>query len=310
MRRAGFLAAVPLLAASVAPAHAQSAPTVTVLAPPIDPGSQAFYAADQGFFAKAGLQAHVGIAENGAAVAAAVAGGSADIGQANLVSLALAHERGLPFVAIAAANIVDWRQHQNALVVAPASPIRAARDLVGKTVALPGIRNITEVALDAWLEANGVSPKGVNVIDMPMSSMTAALASGHIDAGQMTFPELADGLEKRTIRVLSYPMEAIGKVFLAGAWFTTQNWAREHPDLVRRFAAAMTMAADWANAHPDLSAKVLQQVTGIPIAPGTPRVLFGRTLDAAALAPVIDASAKYGLLKTAFPARELLAAGS
>ena len=70
-------------------------------------------------------------------------------------------------------------------------------------------------------------------------------------------------------------------------------------------AAVPLLAATAAPAHAQSAATVT--VLAPPIAPGTPRVLFGRTLDAAALAPVIDASAKYGLLKTAFPARELLA---
>jgi len=286
--------------------RAQEQPTVRVLAPSIDPGSQAFYARDEGFFRRVGLNVEVSTQNTGAAVAAAVAGGAADIGQSNLTSIASAHERGLPFVLIAGANRFAWQQHQNVLAVAPNSPIRTANDLIGKTIALPGVKNITEVALDAWLDQRGVAPGSIKAIELPMSSMADALNSGRIDAAEMTYPELADALEKKTVRVIGYPFEAIAMEFLAGAWFTTATWAKAHPDQVRAFAAAMTMSADWANKNPNLSARILERATGIPLNPHSPRVLFARTLDPAAMQPVLDASAKYGLLKATFPATDLI----
>jgi NitT/TauT family transport system substrate-binding protein len=306
MRRADILRASLALVALPATGGAQELPTVRVLAPPIDPGSQAFYARDEGFFKKVGINVEISTQSSGGAVAAAVAGGAADIGQSNLTSIATAHERGLPFVVIAGANRFDWHQHQNVLAVAPNSPIRTAQDLVGKTIALPGLKNITEVALDAWLDQRGVAPSSIKAIELPMSSMADALASGRIDAAEMTYPELADVLERKVVRLIGYPFEAISKDFLAGAWSTTAAWAKAHPDLVRAYAAAMTMSADWANKNPGLSAKILERATGVPLNPNSPRVLFARTLDPRAMQPVLDVSAKYGLLKATFPATDLI----
>jgi NitT/TauT family transport system substrate-binding protein len=309
MNRADALAgcaAVPAAFAFATRAGAQELATVRILAPPIDPGSQAFYARDQGFFKKVGINGEVTTQQTGAAVAAAVAGGAADIGQSNLTSIASAHERGIPFVAIAGANRFDWHQHQNVLAVAPNSPIKTAHDLIGKTVALPGVKNITEVALDAWLEQRGVTPNSVKAIELPMSSMSEAVNSGRIDAAEMTYPELADALEKKSVRVIGYPFEAIAKEFLAGVWFTTAAWAKAHPDLVRAYASAMAMSADWANKNPDRSAKILERVTGVPLNPASPRILFARTLDPRQMQSVIDMSAKYGLLKASFPATDLI----
>jgi NitT/TauT family transport system substrate-binding protein len=307
MRRADLIraaAAAPLLSAG--PALAQDVPTVRVIVPPIDPGSQAFYARDQGFFKKVGLNVEISTQLFGNAVAAAIAGGAADVGQANLTSIATAHERGVPFVAIAGANLFVWQQHQNVLAVAPNSPIKAAKDLMGKTVALPGLKNITEVALDAWLDQRGVAPNTIKAIEMPQSSMAEALDAGRIDAAEMTYPEIADALEKKLVRVIGYPFEAIAKNFLAGCWFSNANWAKAHPDLVRAYAQAMAMSAEWANAHPELSAKVLERATGVPLNPASPRVKFATTLDPRAMQPVIEASVKYGLLKATFPATDLI----
>lgn len=307
MRRADLIrcaAAAPFLAGGAA--GAQELPTVRVIVPPIDPGSQAFYARDEGFFKKVGINVEISTQLSGGAVAAAIAGGAADVGQANLTSIATAHEHGLPFVAIAGANLFVWQQHQNVLAVAPSSPIRTAQDLVGKTVALPGVKNITEVALDAWLDQRGVAPSSIKAVEMAMASMAAAVDSGRIDAAEMTYPEIADALEKKQVRVIGYPFEAIARQFLAGAWFANVNWAKAHPELVRAYAQAMAMSADWANKNPDLSAKVLERATGIPLNPASPRVKFATTLDPREMQPVIDVSAKYGLLKASFPASDLI----
>ena len=95
------VAALVLGAAGAPPATAQQPPVLRVATTPIDIGGQVLWAKEEGFLKKAGVDAEITLINNGAAIAAAVASGAVDIGQANLVSLATAHERGLPFVLIA-----------------------------------------------------------------------------------------------------------------------------------------------------------------------------------------------------------------
>ncbi|MEA2689803.1 MAG: NitT/TauT family transport system substrate-binding protein, partial [Candidatus Eremiobacteraeota bacterium] len=95
------LGALLVLAGGAPPAHADPLPVLRVATTPIDIGAQVLWAKDEGFLKKAGVDAEISLINNGAAIAAAVASGAVDIGQANLVSLATAHERGLPFVLIA-----------------------------------------------------------------------------------------------------------------------------------------------------------------------------------------------------------------
>jgi aerobic carbon-monoxide dehydrogenase large subunit len=287
-------------------ATAQTSALVRVITPPIDAGAQPFYAQAMGFFKKAGITVEIAKASNGAAVAAAVAGGAADIGQSNLVSIASAHARGLPFVMIAGANEFVASQHQNALVVAPGSPIRTARDLNGKTVAVTGLKNITEIGFDLWFERNGGTLSSVKIIELPFAAMAAAVANGRVDAATMTVPELSEAVRTHAVKVLAYPLESIGKTWLVGGWFTTAAWAQAHPDLVRAYVAAMSAAAAWANRHQSESAKILEAATGQPVDPQTSRVPYAGELDPKAMQPVIDASAKYGAIKTPFPASELI----
>jgi NitT/TauT family transport system substrate-binding protein len=307
-----FLALVALSLGLTSVAGAQQTPaplpTVRVAVPPVDAASQVYYAQAKGFFKKVGLNVEIQTVSGGAPVAAAVVGGAVDFGQSNLSSLCSAHERGIPIVAIAGANLFDARIHQSELIMAANAPFREARDLNGKTIGVAGLKNVTEVAFDAWMESHGGDWKSVKVVEVPFSSMPDAVATGRIDAVMMTEPELSGALASKRVRILSTPMESIARQFLVGAWFSTSAYAKAHPDIVRAFASAMTMAADWANHNQAESGKILETATGIALGVNASRVTFATQLDVRQIQPLIDASAKYGALKASFPAKDLIAA--
>jgi NitT/TauT family transport system substrate-binding protein len=310
--RAGVLALsiVLSLVATGGLARAQQLPTVRVIALPIDSGSQPFIAQAMGFFKKAGINVEIVASENnGSAVAAAVASKAADIGQSNVISIATARERGLPFVLVAGSKLFVAALHQNALIVAAASPIKTAHDLVGKTIAVNGLRNISEIGVDAWLDDNGTPPASVKMVEMPFSTMAASVASGRADAALLTQPDLESALAAKTVRVLSYPYESITKQFLVGCWFATSQWASEHPDLVRAYASAMQQTAEWANSHRPETAKIIETMTKTTVqVSALPR--YSTQLDARDIQPLIDAAAKYGAIKATVPAAQLTAGAS
>ena len=308
MKRAlGAFAALSIVLVSQAGAQTSTIGTVRIAMPPVDAASQAFYAREKGFFKKHGLNVEIQTASSGGAVAAAVAGGAADVGQSNLSSLCSAHERGLPFVAIAGANQFVAKQHQSALVVAANSPLRNAKEFNGKTVGVSGLKNITEIGFDQWMEQNGGNYQSVKVLELPFSSMADAVASGRIDGAMMTEPELSGALESKRVRTLAAPLESIGKEFVVGTWFTTAGYAKTHPEIVKAYAAAMADAADWANRNQAESGKILAAATGVTMGANAARVLFANKLQIKEMQPVIDASAKYGALKSTFPAQQLMA---
>ena len=299
--------AVCFVSAPSAGAQPAALTTIRITMPPVDAASQAFYAREKGFFKNHGLNPEIITVSGGSPVAAAVAGGSADFGQSNLSSLCSAHERGLPFVAVAGANQFVAKQHQSELVIAPNSAIKDAKQLNGKTIGVAGLKNITEIGFDLWMEKNGGDYKSVKVLEVPFSSMADAVATGRIDAAMMTEPELSGALENKKVKVLAEPMEAIGKEFVVGVWFSTSSYAKAHPEIVKAFAASMADAANWANRSQGESAKILASATGVTMGANAARVLFANRLDPKAMQPVIDASARFGALKTTFPAQQLMA---
>lgn len=305
------LAAALLCAALVAPvaAGSETSPTIRVATTPIELGAEVLYARDQGFFKKAGLDVDVQLMDSGAAIAAAVASGALDVAQANLVSLATAHERSLPFVVVAPAGLYSADASTTDLVVAKNAPYKTAKDLENKTIAVNGLRNITQIGADAWVDQNGGDSSKLRFIEMPFPQMAAALEAGRIDAAVIAEPELSAAVAGGA-RVIGTPYSSISKRFLIGGWFSTSAFAKAHPDVVKRFAAAILEAGKWANGHRAESAKILAAYTKIRVAPAMKRTIYAERLDAGEIQPLIDAAAKYKSIKSAFPASDLIAPGA
>jgi ABC-type nitrate/sulfonate/bicarbonate transport system substrate-binding protein len=86
------------------------------------------------------------------------------------------------------------------------------------------------------------------------------------------------------------------------------DWAAKNAETVRRFNLTMKQAAIWGNTHPHESAVIVaehikQSAADIESAN---RAIYGTDMTPDLLQPVIDASAKYGVLKSAFPAHDLI----
>jgi ABC-type nitrate/sulfonate/bicarbonate transport system substrate-binding protein len=302
-----LVALLAAFAAPPAPVRAQATlVTLKIATTPLDVGAEAFYALAQGFFRDAGIDAQVQAIANGAAVAAGVASGALDIGQSNVVSIATAHEKKLPFVVIAPAASYSDEHPTTEIVAMKNSPLHTAKDLNGKTSTTNGILNIGQIATMAWIEKNGGDPHSVKFIEMPVSAQPAALEGGQLDVSLLAEPVLSQTLATGKVRVFAKPYGALGSGWLIGVYFTTETWARAHPDLVRKFAAVMAQTARWAATHQAESAKILEQYTKTTLGPQVARAVYAERLDPKTIQPVIDASARYGAISAPFPATELL----
>lgn len=308
IRLLGALAAVLLSASLVSPVGAADT-TLRVATTPIDVGAEVYYAQDMGFFKKAGLDVEIQSISNGGAIASAVVGGAADIGQGNVLSLIEAHKKGVPVAIIAPAGRYAAEKPTTQLVVAKDSPIRNAAQLNGKTVATNGLRNILELGTVAWSAKNGGDVKSLRFVEMPFSEMNAAVQQGRAQAAGVAEPALDAGKDKGQTRVLGDMFSAIAPHWLIGAWFTNSEWAKAHPDLVKRFADVMRETAVWANKNPEKSAAILAKYTKVPlpVVQHMTRSQYGERTDPAEIQPVIDAAAKFGFISGAFPASELIA---
>ena len=307
MKRATFAAlASAAVAAATRGAEAQTSTPLRVALIPIESAAEVYYAKELGAFAKAGLDVELQPLQNGQAIAAAVAGGAAEIGYSTVPPLAVAHSKGIAFTIVAGAALSIASEPFALVAVNADSPIKTPKDLTGKTVGIIGLGTVADFGTRAWIDRNGGDSTAVKFAELPAPAMPAALAAGRIDAALLVEPYLTQGRAQHD-RILGNPMDGVGKEFVSSVWFSTPAWAGAHPEAVKRFAAVMYDTARWAAQNPARSVEILAQYTKVDPGSlaGITRVRYTDRLTAAMIAPVIDVSAKYGKF-AAFPAGELL----
>jgi NitT/TauT family transport system substrate-binding protein len=293
-------------------AAAQTAPTpLHLVLFPGETSATAYYALELGFFKTANLAVDIIEVNNGAAAAAAVAGGSADVGFSNPLSIAQGFERGLPFtmLAPAALSLAGRPATNGMIVVSKTSPIKTAKDMNGKIFSIDVLGGLPYVSVRTWIDKNGGDSSTVKFVELPFSAMTAAVESGRVDVSEMNVaydPQI--GKPNDPLHLLGNSYESLGPRYCSSIWFSTNAWVTSNSDAARRFITAMKAAAVWANAHPHESAVLLSPHIKQPVAAieASTRVLYGVDMTPDLVQPVIDASANYGLLKSRFSASALV----
>ena len=276
---------------------------------PLDVSAQPYYALKYGFFKNAGLtNVTLETIATGAAMAVAVAGGAIDIAVNNIVGLAQAYERNVPFTMIAPAGLYSSSAPTSVLMVKNDSPLKTAADLNGKTLGASGLRGVAQFAPMAWVDQHGGQSSTLKFVELTSPEMLSAIPSGKIDAGVIIEPYIAEA--KKTMRVFANCFDATAPTFIISAHFCNLDWAKAHSDLVRRYVAAMQAAAVWANAHHDQSAEVLIEIAHLKpdVVKSMTRSVYGDKLDPAQIQPVVDVTAKYTGVPT-FPATKLIFPG-
>ena len=308
LARGAFLAgATGALAAGVVPGVSRAADPVVLQtgAMPTDAAAQAFYAQELGYFKAAGLESKLTVLTNTASLASAASSGSIEIAYGSVVPLAEARARGIPFRVIAPATVYSGAATL-AMMVGKNSTVQRASDLNGKTIAVNGLRDLTQYTVQAWVDKNGGDVKSIKLIEIPFSEMGAALGAGRIDAAIVAEPFVTAA--KGDARILGNAAGAVSNHYMITCWFATEGWLAKNAEVAKRFAAVMMQTAKWANAHQKDSAAILTRYTKITpeVAAAITRATYGETKpDPALVQPVIDVAVKYGTLAP-FSATELI----
>ena len=226
------------------------------------------------------------------------------------MSLAIAHERGLPFTVLAPATLhIPSQVTAGILTVLKSSPIRTAKDLDGKTIAINGLNNISDASVRAWVDKNGGDSKTLKFTEVPFPQMAQAVLAGRVDAASIdaAHEQLLVKPDSK-LRRLANLFDAVSPHFTPSVWFSTTGWVDAHQAAAKAFIAIIKEAAAWGNAHHAASADILatylkktpqdiEAVTRAPYATGPLAPL---------VQPSIDLAAKYDLIKAIFPAAEMI----
>jgi NitT/TauT family transport system substrate-binding protein len=310
--RSAFLAGLPAMALAAGnrgTARAAENVGLQVGVAPADATGQIFYARDRAMFKAAGIDVTLNILQNSAAMASAVSSGAVDIAASSVAVVANAFQRGLALRFVGTGCLYSSAAAPTSeIVVAKDSPIRSGADLNSKLVAVNGLRDITQITAQAWLEKNGADLSSIKFVEIPFGTMQAALTEGRVAAAILAYPFL--GRAKDQIRILGNSEGALADRFLVMGWISTDAWLQKNPDLGKRVVGVLAQSAKWANSHPKESAQILgayMKVESDQIE-SMPRALYDdhTHLNPSLVQPVIEAAVKYGALGRSMPAANLI----
>ena len=219
----------------------------------------------KGFYGKRGLRLDIATASGGAAIVPGVAGGQFQFGFSNVTSLLIARTNGVPVKAVAngiASTGVAGKDFAG-IAVKKGSPIRSAKDLQGKKVAINTLRNINESAVRESVRKDGGDPDKVKFVELAFDQMPAALDSGRVDAACAVEPALAT-IKGQGGRVIASPMVDVAPNTTVAMYFTSTRYQQRNADVVKRFQQATAESLAYADAHPDEARRIITSYTKIP----------------------------------------------
>lgn len=300
MGRAAFVgSSAAALAAGIADvcAAAEGLP-LHVATNPSDPYAAAYYAADQGFFAKAGLDVDLETLMAAGLILAGVTAGNIDIGTTTPISIASASVRGFPLVMVAGGALSTERVRVFMVVTTKNVAFTSAKEFEGKTIAINALKSASEVTLDAWLAKYGADPFKVKKTETNFPEMGAAVARGAVAAAVIVEPFLDVAVQQYDLQIIGNPGFAIGPSYLNSVWFSTRDYAQAHPEVIARFQKAIYDAQRWANKNTLQSGLILAKYAKMN--PAVVRTMirspYAERLVASDVQPFLDAASKYGVL--------------
>jgi NitT/TauT family transport system substrate-binding protein len=137
--------------------------------------------------------------------------------------------------------------------------VRAIRDLKGKKIAIPGLRQPQHVFAASILAHVGIDPRAdVTWVTHPFAESARLLAEGKIDAFLGLPPEPQELRARKIGRLLvdSAADRPWSQYFCCMA-YTNRDFARQHPMAIKRALRAILKAADLCAADPTAAARTI-----------------------------------------------------
>jgi NitT/TauT family transport system substrate-binding protein len=282
--------------------------SLTVGVPPSQDVVAVLYAQKSGMFTKAGLTITMQGLNNGAAISAAVAGGAEQVGFSSLQGLISGFQRGINFQLIAPGGMYTTDDPYALTFVRKDSPYQSARDLNGKTLASPALKDLDWIANAGFMEQNGGDFKSTKAVELPNPSLLPALLDGRVDGYTVGQPWATVALDSGKVRVLGKGFDTIATHFLMTGWFSTKETIEKNHDAIERFVRVVHDATVYTNSHKAEVVPLLAEWTKLDpsLIARTMKGSEGEYLELATIQPMIDVSLKYGLIEHAFNAADLI----
>lgn len=272
--------------------------TLTVGVIPIVDVAPIYLGVKQGFFNEQKLTLNLKLAQGGAAIIPAAVSGDYQFGFSNLVSEILAQQKGLKLKIVSQGSQAGSDPNSDAWAILTLNPaITQCKDLQGKTIAVNTLKNIGEVSIKAACDKSGVDVSKFKLIEMNFPNMLPAMQKGQIDA-MWTAEPFTTQAKQAGAKVLSYNVVAVAPHLTVATYFATADYAKQNPDIVKRFVAAINKSLDYANAHTSEVRAIVNTYAKIPDVALQAMVLpyWSHDLNKPSITKLADLMVKYGLM--------------
>ena len=182
--------------------------------------------------------------------------GSVDFGSTAGLAAVLSKANGNPIKSVYVFSRPEW----TALLVAKDSPIKSLKDLKGKKIAATKGTDPFLFLLRS-LHQEGLSKSDVEILALQHADGRAALEQGRVDAWAGLDPLMAGSEIQAGSRILHRNVAFNTYGFLN----TTEAFAKQYPEQVRRVIAAYEKARKWIVANPAETAKLLSEEAKLPL---------------------------------------------
>nr|WP_229718757.1 ABC transporter substrate-binding protein [Nocardia jinanensis] len=215
-------------------------------------GKVAFHelAADLGYYDKIQLE-WVGDTTSGPQDIQSAATGEIEFGSAFNGAVVKLNAAGAPITSVLSSYGADANEYTGYYVLEN-SPIRSARDLIGKKIGMNTLGAHHEFLTREWLAQQGLAPdeiKSVQLVVVPPVNTEQALREGQIDVATLSSIQRESALDRGGIRPLFTDRDLFG-AFSYGTYVMRDDFIAANPEAVRDFVQGTARAIRWTQIHP------------------------------------------------------------
>lgn len=218
--------------------------------------SYAWVAKDKKFFEEAGFDVDIKPGQGTNSVIQTIVGGQAQFGPIDLTGglLQMGKGQAKDFVAVAAIQ----QRTMAAIFSVEGKGINTPKDLEGKKLAdTPGsvVRNL----FPTYARLAGVDASKVQFVNGEAQTLMGTLASGAVDGiGQFVVgkPTVEAVTKKKAVML---PYSDVMTDLYGNALITSTKLAKEKPDMVKRFTAALLKGLEYSLANPQEAGEILKK---------------------------------------------------
>ncbi|MGI5193466.1 ABC transporter substrate-binding protein [Streptomyces sp. CA-288835] len=219
----------------------------------------------KGFYEKRGLKLELTPAQGGAAIVPGVLNNEFQFGFSNTTSLLVAQSKKVPVKVVAngVASTAEEGADFMGTTVKKGSPIKSPKQLEGKKVAVNSLNNICDTSIKESVRKDGGDPSKLKFVEMPFDQMPAALEGDQVDAACTPEPALSTVKEAGGTAIAASFYDVDPNLTVA-MYFTSQQYAKQNPELVKKFQEATAESLKYADSHPDEVREIVATYTKIP----------------------------------------------